>query len=334
VTQANYVQFQWQDTQSDNAVATPRNDGFQMRRFRISQTNKLDDNFSAKLSFDVATGADRMAAQLKDAMLIYDVEPSVEDVGFQIVAGQQPLPLGYELERSSGEREFPERTVYNQRLFNGERDRGINMKYGIGKGVFVQAGAWNGLTVTDPQLAGVNTFRDIDNKVAFTAGVRAYGKHYDVGLSALKGTRPGFTPSGGGAVVPDTNRDIFVIDATYVGFLTEALSLRGEYMTGKDRDPIGGTTNPTYRQQTNVRGWQAQANYALNANNILSFRYQFYDPDTSNVATTNNNIGVWGMSYIHFFNPGFKITVSYENPNEQGTHRNDSVWTIRTQFRL
>jgi hypothetical protein len=198
----------------------------------------------------------------------------------------------------------------------------------------LHAGVWNGITVGDPRLTGVNTFRDLDNKLAYTVGARAFSKNYDVGVAALVGDKPGFTPSGGGAVVPDIRREILVLDGTYVGFLTEALTLRGEYLIGKDRDPIGGTTNPTYRQRTNVMGWQAQLSYAINSGNMVSVRYHFYDPDTSNAATTNNNIGTWGVAFAHWFNPGFKVTISYENPNEQGTHRKDSVWTVRGQFRL
>jgi TolA-binding protein len=102
----NYIQFQWFDSQENRT-----NEGFQLRRFRISQTNVLDPRTQMRLSFDVSTGAQRISAELRDAQIIWDIEPTVERVGVQLLAGQQPLPLGYELERSSGERELPERAV-------------------------------------------------------------------------------------------------------------------------------------------------------------------------------------------------------------------------------
>lgn len=332
VGESNYVQFQWQDTeQNGNAI---RNDGFQLRRVRISQKNKIADNIVAKISFDVATSSQRLSAELKDAFVTYEITPTVEHVGQEIVFGQQQLPLGYELERSSSEREFPERALYNRRLFAGERDRGILWRYGFAPGMMVHAGVWNGITVSDPQLTGVNTFRDIDNRVAASVGVRGYGTNYEWGISTLQATRPGFMPTGGGAAVPQVSRSIYFLDANYVGVLTEAVSVRGELMWGKDRDPIGGTANPTYRQQTNVFGWQAQITYNLNSSNQLHVRYDFYDPDTQDIVTTNNNIGTWGYGYTYWFNPGMKVTLSYELPREQGTQVRDNVWTVRAQVKL
>ena len=111
---SNYVQFQYRDT---NEPGSSLNDAFMMRRIRVSQTNTVDPRTSIRLSFDVATGTDTLQAQLRDAQLIYDIEPSDVKVGVQLLLGQQTLPLGYELERSSAEREFPERTYYNRVMF-------------------------------------------------------------------------------------------------------------------------------------------------------------------------------------------------------------------------
>jgi hypothetical protein len=114
---SNYLQFQWFDSQENRT-----NEGFQLRRFRISQTNVLDPRTQMRLTFDVSTGAQRISAELRDAQLIWDIEPTVERVGVQLLVGQQPLPLGYELERSSGEREMPERALYNRTMFGASAD--------------------------------------------------------------------------------------------------------------------------------------------------------------------------------------------------------------------
>jgi hypothetical protein len=329
---SNYMQIQWQDTEEDGTNA--RNDGFAVRRFRLGQMNKLSDAMTAKFSFDVAAGSQRVAAELKDAFITYVMKPMTTESGKEIAVGQMALPLGYELKRSSSEREMPERSLYNRRLFAGERDRGLDFRFRLPMGFSGHVGIWNGVTVQDPQTIGANTFRDLDNKLAVTAGVRASSQKYDVGISTLQGTRKGFVPTGGGATVPDTDRNLWFIDASYADLFTKGLVFRGEVMFGKDRDPIGGIANPTYRRQTEVFGWQAQLTYALNSANQLVLRYEAYDPDTKDVVVGNDRVDIIGFGIIHWFNPGLKITLSYEVPREQGTQRRDNVWTVRSQFKL
>ncbi len=352
VSPGNYVQFQWADTEEDTGQTT--NDGFQMRRFRISQTNKIDDKTSMKLSFDVATGSNRLGAELKDAMLIYDVIPSVEEVGLQLILGQQPVPLGYELERSSGEREFPERARYNTTMFAGERDRGISFKYGVGKGVFIHGGMWQGLTVTDPQQSPV--FRDLDREVAFHGGIRFHGTQYDFGVSAFFGDRPG-TPAavnttwrdanGNGVIdpgevttvnIPATNpadRRFIYVDGAYVGLFVPQLTVRGEVMWGKDRNPtLRSDGRPRFLSQTDMMGYQAQITYNLNASNQFHVRYQFFDTNVDSSTGDNGWINGWGFGFTHYLNPGAKITIAYETFNEQNNEIKNNVITIRSQIRI
>ncbi|MEQ1821873.1 MAG: porin [Fimbriimonadaceae bacterium] len=110
-----YLQFQYTDGQNNASTARP-NDGFNMRRTRFSHNGTIDAKTSYKLSVDFSSGSQRLGAELKDAQIKYDIEPSTDKVGTELYFGQQPIPLGYELERSSTEREFPERAAYNQRL--------------------------------------------------------------------------------------------------------------------------------------------------------------------------------------------------------------------------
>ncbi|MBA3725286.1 MAG: hypothetical protein H0W86_02265 [Armatimonadetes bacterium] len=324
-----YTQFQWQDTDSEDG-ASKRNDGFQLRRFRVGATYTHDDRTSAKATFDVSTGSNRTAAELKDAFVTYAINPTITEVGTEVQFGQQPLPLGFELERSSSEREMPERALYNRRLFAGERDRGVMVRHGLGAGWQAQIGMWNGLTVTDPQASG---FRDIDNKVAFTVGAKKEADNHEFGISALFGNRPSFTADNG-VEVTQADRALVFIHGSYIGLFTEALTARAEVMFGKDRDPLGGIADPKFDQETDVLGWQAQLTYNLNPTNQLTVRYDSYDPDTDDVTGSNNRIDTWGVSYAHWFNPAFKLSLTYESPSEQGTEKRDNVWTLRSQFKL
>ena len=330
----NYIQFQWFDSQENRP-----NEGFQLRRFRISQTNVIDPRTQMRLAFDVSTGAQRISAELRDAQLIWDIEPSVERVGVQLLVGQQPLPLGYELERSSSERELPERALYNRTMFAGERGRGAFLRYGLGNNAFVHFGLWNSLTFLDPQQTGANTFGNLGSTLAWHAGVRYYTLNYEYGVSGFFGKRPGFTfndPTNNNqpVQVPSVNREFVFVDAAILDFLVEGFTLRGELMVGKDRVPttrtVSGVTIPRYTRSTNILGYQIQGTYRLNYRNFLTVRYDVFDPDT---GRSGDSTRTWGFAYSYFINPNAKLTVSYEIPDEEGTEVRNNAWTLRLQYR-
>ncbi len=330
--EASYLQFQYRDT-SQKGGAT---DAFAMRRMRIGTTQTIDPKTSLKYSFDVATGTAGTAAQMRDAFVIYDVEPSLEKVGFQITAGQQPLPLGYELERSSSEREFPERALYNQRMFNGERSRGINLKYGISKNAFIHAGGWDALAFNDAEQSAIAP--GPENRLAGSGGIRFFGKNYDFGVAKFAGERAKFvTGSGASAVThPRIDREFVYVDGTIVGLFVPNLYIRAEGMMGKDRVPVTGTpTSP--RTRKDMAGYQIQLGYNVSYNNQIHLRYEQFDADTD---TNKNSIQGYGVAWTHHFNPGAKITASYEafdDPSRAGAgvrQQHYQVTTIRVQFRF
>jgi len=330
----NYIQFQWFDSQENRA-----NEGFQLRRFRISQTNVIDPRTQMRLAFDVSTGAQRISAELRDAQLIWDIEPTVERVGVQLLAGQQPLPLGYELERSSGERELPERALYNRTMFGGERGRGVFLRYGLGNNAFTHFGFWNSLTFQDPQQTGANTFGNLGGTLAWHAGIRYYTLSYEFGVAGFFGKRPGFTfndPANNNQPVrvPSVDREFIFVDATVLDALVSGLTLRGELMLGKDRVPttrtVSGVTVPRFTRATNILGYQIQGTYRLNYRNFLTVRYDVFDPDT---GRSNDSTRTWGFAYNYFINPNVRLTVAFETPDEEGPEVRNDQWTVRLQYR-
>lgn len=338
VSWGNYVQFQWTDTQERYPGQTgTRNDGFNLRRVRLSTTNNIDSKTQARISLDLAAGSQRLGAELKDAFLTYNIEPSETEVGTSVAGGQMALPLGYELERSSGEREFPERAVYNRTMFGGERGRGVNVRYGIGNGAFVHAGAWNSLTVGDPQQTAANTFRNLNGTtVAFTGGIRHASTKHDVGISAFLGERPRFSggPTNGVVTADKGDRRFIYMDGTYVGLLVPQLSFRGELMTGRDRLPaVNSNGTPRSTEFTDMLGWQAQLTYNINYRNQIAVRYEFFDPNTDSSGRRDTTKGM-GISYLHYLNPGARLMIAHERYDENPREVRDNVTTIRMQFRM
>lgn len=356
-TWGNYVQFQFQDTEEGpNSLGGSRrtnNDGFALRRVRLSTTNRIDPRTQAKISFDVSSGGQRQTAELKDAQLQYDIVPSESRVGIQLLAGQQTIPLGYELERSSSERELPERSLYNRTLFNGERSRGLYVKYGLSANSFAHLGVWNSLTVNDPQQTDANRFGNlVGTKLAFHGGLRFTGANYDFGVTGFFGERASTSArtttvwtdsNNNGAIdqgevrntnIPGTlrnDRRFIYLDGTYVGLIVPELTLRGEIMFGKDRIPTLSGGVPTALAESNMRGYQLQATYNFNYRNALTARYEEFDPNTN---TGSNTASAFGLGYSYYINPGVKLTLAHEWNREQPFNSKNNVWTIRVQYRL
>jgi hypothetical protein len=362
VTWGSYFQFQYADTQEGFSrrigdLSTTRrtnSDGFQARRIRLSLNNKIDSRTSTKVSFDLATGGSRTATELKDVYLQYDMEPSDVMVGFEARVGQQNMGLGYELERSSSDREMPERSIYNRILMNGERNRGLLFRKGLSMNSLVHFGLWNSLTMSDPQMTLAGTFRNLNGtQLGVSGGYRTYGNHYEAGISGFFAKRSRFQYTDFVSAVDNTtttrtaeavDRRLIYLDGTYVGLLDPKLTLRGELVTGYDRVPTVGTKRqtvggnsatipnfPDYTMGTDVLGYHLQATYNFNPRNALTIKWEYFDPNTHTGGDDQTGIG---LAYNYYFNPGAKLTIAHEMFKERSFELRNNVTTIRLQYKL
>ena len=331
-----YMQLQYR-TQTKPAT---QQSGFRNRRIRIGGVMTVDSKTSMRYSFDLGTGANQTAAQLRDAYLIYDVIPSDTQVGLQFRGGQQPLLLGYELERSSGDREFPERARYNQLFFDGERSTGVTGLYGLNEKTFVHAGIMNSLTYNDPEQ---RTFGNdsTQRNLGYAAGARYHTEQFDFGVSAFTGVRPRYAvPQGTGTGSPANvtagaiKRKAFYVDMTLVPAALKGFFVRAEYMQGTDRDNLGQSTSSSRATaasygRVNTKGWHTVLGYNLNTRNQVSFKLEETDPNT---GIKNNVIKGIGLGYQYWIGPTSKIGFFVEEFREPG--RKFKVWTIRSTFRF
>ena len=330
----SYLQFQYTDGQNNSGTPRP-NDGFNLRRSRFSHTGTIDSKTSYKLSVDFSSGSQRIGAELKDAQIKYDIQPSTDRVGTELLIGQQPMPLGYELERSSSEREFPERAAYNQRLFSGERGRGAYIKHGISQNLYVHAGLWNSLTYNDPQQIEANTFRNLSGtRMAGHIGIKYANEKAEVGVSGFVGYRNSisFSPATGTTITTqDGQRQFIFLDGAWIP--NPKWAVRGEMMFGKDRVPqftgSGGSRTTALGFDT-VRGNHLQVSYSPNYRNTISVRSEFFDPNTK----ANDNIFGYGLAWSYNLNPGTKLTFAHEVFKEQGFDITNNQTTIRLQVKF
>ncbi len=334
----NYIQFQYRDTDQSGGAS----DAFSLRRARLGLTQQIDSRTVLRVSFDVATGTTTNTPQMRDAYVRWDLEPSLEKVGTEVFMGQLPLMLGYELERSSGDREFPERTLYNRTLFAGERSRGINIKHGLSDTAFVHIGGWNALTWDDLEQRTVAP--GPGSRLAMSGGARTYGTNWELGISGFFGERPSVSTTRVVSSVTETivhpavDREIIYVDGTYVGLIDPKLFVKFELMTGKDRIPIAPGLNQSIsapRGRVNVSGNQVHLGYNINNRNQINVRREEWDPNTD---VDGNVVNTWAAAYSYFINPNARVTASHEwitDPSRAGIGQiKYNITTLRVIFKF
>lgn len=332
VKPAGYLQFQYRDTDQKGGAS----DAFSARRVRFGATAQIDPKTRAKFVGEFASGTGQTSSLLKEAFMTYDFDPTKKTIDLSASAGQMPIPVGYEVSRSSSEREFPEHAQYNQKFFSGENGRGVNLKYGVGNGWSIEIGGWNALAAGDPEQS--NLAPGPESRLAMTGALRFRSPNAQFGVSGFAGERPSFVSGSGVSAVTHSrqDREFLYVDGAIQGFLDPRIDLRGEAMFGKDRLPVTGTpSSPVTR--TDVSGYHLQITYKLDGSNHLHARVEQFDRDTD---TPGNAISGIGAAWTHYLNPDAKITASHEIFDDAARsgpgvrQQRYGVTTIRVQFRF
>lgn len=303
-----YTQVQWRNVQSSS------NDGYGIQTARLGLAYSPPGATSGKVSVELVSGGDELEPELKDLSITHKVAPRTS-----IDAGQMLVQLGNEIARSSSIREMPQASLYNRRLFPGERDRGVQVRHMFGSGWLVHAGVWTGLAVKDPQFHQ-------SRPPGFTFGARWEAEGQSFGVSALVGRRPSL-----GAVVHEANRFLVYLDGACQ--LSKGLAARAELVTGRDRDPLGGES-PTFAKETTVLGYHLQLSYSATPSSQFTLKYENYDPDVGDKVSMNRATSQVGVAYTHHFSKNLKLTLAWEHPNEEGVEKHNDIVTIRSQYKL
>lgn len=132
------------DTIIKGTVYNRNANNFYIRRGRIKFTMQPLQSSKYVIYFD----ASKNSVSLKEAFV--ELYHTFGRQSFTFTAGQFNVPFGYEIEYSSSKRDFPERSLAENKLFPGERDRGINLTYAAPKFLQLNAGLLQGNGIDGP----------------------------------------------------------------------------------------------------------------------------------------------------------------------------------------
>lgn len=202
---SGYVQPQWnwQDVDSLGNQLNSRN-AFSIRRGRVKFVHKSGD-IGATVYPDITENG----VVIKEVFANWDITKQLT-----VYMGSMNRPFGYEIAYSSSSREVTERSLAEQRLFNGERDLGLQLTYNPTIGDIkptIELGLFNG---SDNFGAGpVGGLFGSNNKLGF-----------------------GFTPIGTGAAYALTTG---VTDSAFKASVNSALGKEGVLTLAANGAAIG-----------------------------------------------------------------------------------------------
>ncbi len=349
---SGYIQARWEmfETDADSVrvtgpplTLTPANQSrFYIRRARVKLT--YDHSPWGQAVFQIDGGSDRQIRLLDAYLSLFD--PWTPEHQHQFWVGQMNLPFGYEIERSSSLREFPERSRAENVLFPGERDRGIKIQSRWSNRLDTVIGVYNGGGIGSVDFPTTDPTKGKD----LVARVRGSLGFLDAAVSGYTGRA--LTPLTGEDVITDRTR--WGADAQYY-FTLPTLgggSLKAEFYRGHNvnADSVGALTiGPSTAQPFRIlRPGADPAHFAtdfsggyvalvqnLGESFQVAARYDAYDPDRN---VDNDQSERWTIAAHWFYAGQIRVTAAYEIP---ATDRivspgvvedpSDNEWTVQFQ---
>ncbi len=357
---SGYLQARWEYMDSlANFTAGPdlkQNNGasnLYIRRGRIKFSVTPNTTSKYVIYFD----ASKNTVSLKEAYA--ELSKSFNYHTFALTVGQFNYPFGYEIEYSSSQRDFPERSAAENALFKGERDRGLNLTYTAPKYFSANVGIFNGYGIDDKNYSWWDPTRQKD----IIARAKAKLGMLDVGVSGYWGEyfQPGTAAVAASTTWRDNNGD-HVVDSNEVtntaakaavpGFSKDktrygvdaqlyldvlpigGTAVRGEYYWAEDYDKTGGVDSLVGRQ-----GWYLWLSQAISTKLGAALRYDYWDPNTE--TAINDALGTLSMAMHYYYDGNVRITAAYDMPRRlkgQSTFAKvkndpeDNRFTLQFQF--
>jgi hypothetical protein len=356
---SGYVQVRWEtaENKSDSVQVTgpgptitpANNERFYIRRGRFKATYDSSPLSQEVLYFDGSSSGSSINVRLLEAYVTL-FDPWTVLHRHAVTIGQISVPFGYEIERSSSERELPERSRAETVLFPGERDRGVKLVSQWTPQVETVVGIFNGDGINSVDYPTADPSSDKD----FIARVRGSLGWADAAVSWYGGRAT--TALTGPDVETDKTR--FGLDAqTFYEMPTlGGGSFRGELYRGTDVNadsvtkltttPVGAGTSGRVLKPgavgshlaTEFIGWYLMWVQNLGERTQFAARVDTYDP---NLDLDHDQYWRTSLCVNWFFDGFTRLTASYdiittEVANANGTFRDphDNLWTFQVQHKF
>jgi hypothetical protein len=309
-------------------VAVNRNaNNFYIRRGRIKFTIQPNQTSKYVIYFD----ASKNTVSLKEAFV--ELNHRYKDNAFAFTAGQFNIPFGYEIEYSSSKRDFPERSLAENNLFKGERDRGINLMWTAPKYVSLNVALIQGYGIENSTF----TWFSPNKRKDVVARAKAKLGTVDVGLSGLWGATyvPSVAAVAGSTSWYDANGD-HKVDSTEVTSTSPKAAVPG-FVNDKDRYgvdaqayfdflPIGATGlrgefyqardySSTYKGVVHEQGWYLWLSQVVGKKFAAAARYDYWDPNTR-AAVADRATGTISLAAHYYYDPNVRLTLGYDIPRK------------------
>ncbi len=283
--------------------------------------------------------ASKNTVTLKDAYV--DLMKTKKNNAFTLTVGQFNIPFGYEIGYSDTKNDFPERSQAEGVLFNGERDRGMNLTWVAPRILQFNVGLLQGYGIQDSKF----TWFSPTKLKHVVARAKAKLGMIDIGVSAYHGTTlfPGSAAVPGSSAWYDANHN-GVIDSGEVSTTDPkaavASQIHDKNRVGSDAQlylnllPIGSTG---FRAEyygardkgINERGcylWISQSIYRKWAGAV---RYDYWDPNTSSTSQ-NDATAILSLAAHYFWDNNVRLTAAYDivRPLE-----GNSIFSTRPNYR-
>jgi len=387
---SGYIQSQFQVADGDGVgsfaggnFAAGVHSRYQVRRGRV-KINYDNDLTQYVLQIDVTPGG----VAIKDAYGSIK-EPWLRTFG--LTAGVFDRPFGFEITYSSSNREAPERSRMYQTLFPGERDMGAKLEIMPPEGSAMnwfnfKAGLFTGV---GPTAQENDNNKDLIGRAGFMLPMRDAGLEIDGGVSWYLGKvrsnqRAIYTMDAGSksfAFDSSAANNGSYFDRTYIGADVQlyyempvlgGMTLRGEYISGKQPGTGGNSATSNYSSFYNAAGTalfqRSFSGFYVNYVQNIGLRNQFilkYDVFTPNTDVSSTDIGATtpagrvalsagdikfttlGLGWVYHWDSNVKFTFYYDMVTNDKVNANapaalaafkddikDNVFTVRMQYKF
>ena len=299
--------------QGTDVSTAPSN--FELSRIESRWSGALSDKIGMGFEIQYEPAPAGMPEQIvNDAFVEYYPSDSVT-----LRAGQFVKPFGFDIQQSSTVRESPERGIFAEYFFPGERDRGfmiaakLDSLGSVWKGTEVFAGAFNGNRFFDDNNRQLNY--DIRVRRLFDRLPLAIGVSAQIGHQLL--------PNG---VRGDNRENVYGADLQWAW---KRLGVRAEFAGGNMPSTLLSLTPqfaPAFRSGARAAGGSVFSAFKLTESDQVYSRYDQFNRD----LVSGLNVRAFNFGYIRRVGDHSSIGIAYQLKNHPSF--NDDF--VNTKFQI